>query len=347
MSEDFVGVLGDNNEESTELFEHFRIVADKGQSLTRVDKFLQNHLENVSRNRVQNAAKAGSIMVNDKAVKQNYRVKPFDVVTVVLAYPPREVVISPEDIPLDVVYEDDDIIVVNKQAGLVVHPGHGNFSGTLLNALAYHFRENGAKVDNGFGYLVHRIDKDTTGLMVVAKNETAQTGLAAQFFVHSTTRRYHALVWGDFTDDEGVIEGNIGRSLKDRVAMAVYPDGSQGKSAVTHYKVIERFNYVTLIECRLETGRTHQIRVHMQHVGHPLFNDGLYGGDIILKGTTFSKYRQFISNCFEEIPRHCLHAKVLGFVHPSTGKELHFDSQLPTDMTSVIERWRRYITINK
>lgn len=347
MSEDFVGVLGDNNEESTELFEHFRIVADKGQSLTRVDKFLQNHLENVSRNRVQNAVKAGSIMVNDKAVKQNYRVKPFDVVTVVLAYPPREVVISPEDIPLDVVYEDDDIIVVNKQAGLVVHPGHGNFSGTLLNALAYHFRENGAKVDNGFGYLVHRIDKDTTGLMVVAKNETAQTGLAAQFFVHSTTRRYHALVWGDFTDDEGVIEGNIGRSLKDRVAMAVYPDGSQGKSAVTHYKVIERFNYVTLIECRLETGRTHQIRAHMQHVGHPLFNDGLYGGDIILKGTTFSKYRQFISNCFEEIPRHCLHAKVLGFVHPSTGKELHFDSQLPTDMTSVIERWRRYITINK
>lgn len=347
MSEDFVGVLGDNNEESTELFEHFRIVADKGQSLTRVDKFLQNHLENVSRNRVQNAAKAGSIMVNDKAVKQNYRVKPFDVVTVVLAYPPREVVISPEDIPLDVVYEDDDIIVVNKQAGLVVHPGHGNFSGTLLNALAYHFRENGAKVDNGFGYLVHRIDKDTTGLMVVAKNETAQTGLAAQFFVHSTTRRYHALVWGDFTDDEGVIEGNIGRSLKDRVAMAVYPDGSQGKSAVTHYKVIERFNYVTLIECRLETGRTHQIRAHMQHVGHPLFNDGLYGGDIILKGTTFSKYRQFVSNCFEEIPRHCLHAKVLGFVHPSTGKELHFDSQLPTDMTSVIERWRRYITINK
>lgn len=347
MSEDFVGVLGDNNEESTELFEHFRIVADKGQSLTRVDKFLQNHLENVSRNRVQNAAKAGSIMVNDKAVKQNYRVKPFDVVTVVLAYPPREVVISPEDIPLDVVYEDDDVIVVNKQAGLVVHPGHGNFSGTLLNALAYHFRENGAKVDNGFGYLVHRIDKDTTGLMVVAKNETAQTGLAAQFFVHSTTRRYHALVWGDFTDDEGVIEGNIGRSLKDRVAMAVYPDGSQGKSAVTHYKVIERFNYVTLIECRLETGRTHQIRAHMQHVGHPLFNDGLYGGDIILKGTTFSKYRQFISNCFEEIPRHCLHAKVLGFVHPSTGKELHFDSQLPTDMTSVIERWRRYITINK
>lgn len=347
MSEDFVGVLGDNNEESTELFEHFRIVADKGQSLTRVDKFLQNHLENVSRNRVQNAAKAGSIMVNDKAVKQNYRVKPFDVVTVVLAYPPREVVISPEDIPLDIVYEDDDVIVVNKQAGLVVHPGHGNFSGTLLNALAYHFRENGAKVDNGFGYLVHRIDKDTTGLMVVAKNETAQTGLAAQFFVHSTTRRYQALVWGDFADDEGVIEGNIGRSLKDRVAMAVYPDGSQGKSAVTHYKVIERFNYVTLIECRLETGRTHQIRVHMQHVGHPLFNDGLYGGDIILKGTTFSKYRQFISNCFEEIPRHCLHAKVLGFVHPSTGKELHFDSQLPTDMTSVIERWRRYITINK
>lgn len=343
MSEDFVGVLGDNTEESTELFEHFRIVADKGQTLVRVDKFLQNRLENVSRNRVQNAAKAGSILVNDKPVKSNYKVKPFDVVTVVLAYPPREVVITPENIPLDVVYEDEDVIVVNKQAGLVVHPGHGNFDGTLLNALAYHFKENGSKVENGFGYLVHRIDKDTTGLMIVAKNETSQTILAAQFFEHSITRRYQALVWGDFADDEGTVEGNIGRSLRDRVAMAVYPDGSQGKDAVTHYKVLERFNYVTLVECRLETGRTHQIRVHMQYIGHPLFNDALYGGDRILKGTTFSKYRQFIDNCFNEIPRHCLHAKVLGFVHPTTGKELYFDSELPSDMQAVLGKWRNYL----
>ena len=343
MSEDFVGILGDSREESTELFEHFRIVADRGQTLVRVDKFLQNRLENVSRNRVQNAAKAGSILVNDKPVKSNYKVKPNDIVTVVLAYPPREIVITPENIPLDVVYEDDDVIVVNKQAGLVVHPGHGNFDCTLLNALAYHFKENGSKVENGFGYLVHRIDKDTTGLMIVAKNETAQTNLAAQFFEHSITRRYQALVWGDFVEDEGTIEGNIGRSLRDRVAMAVYPDGDQGKTAVTHYKVLERFNYVSLVECRLETGRTHQIRVHMQYIGHPLFNDVLYGGDRILKGTTFSKYRQFIDNCFSEIPRHCLHAKVLGFVHPTTGKELFFDSELPSDMKAVIEKWRNYL----
>jgi len=347
MSEDFIGVIGDNNEENAELFEHFRIVADKGQALTRVDKFLQNRLENVSRNRVQNAAKAGSILVNDKPVKSNYRVKPFDVVTVVLAFPPREIVINPENITLDVVYEDDDVIVVNKQAGLVVHPGHGNFDGTLLNALAYHFKLNGSKVENGFGYLVHRIDKDTTGLMIVAKNETAQTILATQFFEHTITRRYQALVWGDFTENEGVIEGNIGRSLRDRIAMAVYPDGSQGKTAVTHYNVIERFNYVTLVECRLETGRTHQIRVHMQYIGHPLFNDGLYGGDMVLKGTTFSKYKQFVDNCFEEIPRHSLHAKVLGFVHPTTGKELYFESELPHDMTSVLERWRVYARNSK
>lgn len=347
MSEDFVGVIAENNEENTELFEHFRIVADKGQTLVRVDKFLQNRLENVSRNRVQNAAKAGSILVNDKPVKSNYKVKPFDVVTVVLAYPPREVTIFPEEISLDVVYEDDDVIVINKQAGLVVHPGHGNFNGTLLNALAYHFQQNNSKVDNGFGYLVHRIDKDTTGLMVVAKNETAQNNLAAQFYEHSITRRYQALVWGDFAEDEGTVEGNIGRSLYDRIAMAVYPDGSQGKTAVTHYSVVERFNYVTLIECRLETGRTHQIRVHMQYLGHPLFNDSLYGGNRILKGTTFSKYRQFVENCFEEIPRHSLHAKILGFVHPSTGKEMLFDSDIPSDMAAVLAKWDNYIKTRK
>ena len=347
MSEDFVGVIAENNEENTELFEHFRIVADKGQTLVRVDKFLQNRLENVSRNRVQNAAKAGSILVNDKPVKSNYKVKPFDVVTVVLAYPPREVTIFPEEISLDVVYEDDDVIVINKQAGLVVHPGHGNFNGTLLNALAYHFQQNNSKVDNGFGYLVHRIDKDTTGLMVVAKNETAQNNLAAQFYEHSITRRYQALVWGDFAEDEGTVEGNIGRSLYDRIAMAVYPDGSQGKTAVTHYSVVERFNYVTLIECRLETGRTHQIRVHMQYLGHPLFNDALYGGNRILKGTTFSKYRQFVENCFEEIPRHSLHAKTLGFVHPSTGREMLFDSDIPSDMAAVLAKWDNYIKTRK
>lgn len=344
MAEDFTGIYSDSSsEDSTELFEHFRIIADKGQTLMRIDKFLQGRMENVSRNRVQQAAKAGSILVNDKPVKQNYKVKPNDVVSIVLAYPPREVVIHPENIPLNVVYEDDDVIVINKQAGLVVHPGHGNFDGTLLNALAYHFKENGSHVENGFGYLVHRIDKDTTGLMIVAKNEMAQTVLAKQFFDHTTQRRYQAVVWGDFTDDEGTVEGNIGRNLKDRVAMAVFPDGSQGKSAVTHYKVLERFNYVSLVECRLETGRTHQIRVHLRYIGHPLFNDALYGGNVVLKGTTFSKYRQFVDNCFMEIPRHCLHAKMIGFVHPSTGENMLFDSELPDDMKNVLDRWRRYI----
>lgn len=342
--QDFIGKYQDEEtEESTELYEHFRIVADPGQSLVRIDKFLQNRMENVSRNRIQNAAKAGSILVNGNPVKQNYKIKPNDVVSIVLSFPPREVVITPENIPLEIVYEDDDVIIINKQAGLVVHPGHGNFDGTLLNALAYHFKNTNQKVENGFGYLVHRIDKDTTGLMIVAKNETAQTILAKQFFEHSITRRYQALVWGDFENDEGTIEGNIGRSLKDRIAMAVFPDGSQGKTAVTHYKVLERLNYVTLAECRLETGRTHQIRVHFQHIGHPLFNDYLYGGDTIIKGTTFSKYRQFIENCFREIPRHCLHAKILGFVHPTTGKEMYFDSELPKDMVAVLDKWRNYI----
>lgn len=353
--EDMLNVVNDDitiqddvdvsEEENTGLFEHFLVVADKGQSLIRVDKFLQNRIENISRNRVQQAAKAGCILVNKKAVKQNYRVKPNDVVSVVLSYPPREIEIIPENIPVNIVYEDDDVIVVNKQAGLVVHPGHGNFDGTLLNALAYHFKETEQNVENGFGYLVHRIDKDTTGLMVVAKNEMAQTVLAKQFFEHSVTRRYQALVWGDFDRDEGSIEGNIGRNVRDRIAMAVFPDGEHGKSALTHYKVLERFNYVTLVECRLETGRTHQIRVHFQYIGHPLFNDALYGGDVILKGTVFSKYRQFIENCFKEIPRHALHAKILGFIHPTTRKTMYFDSELPSDMKTVIEKWRNYVKI--
>ena len=330
-------------EEGGELYEHIRIVVDKGQALERIDTFLTNHIQNISRNRVQNAAKAGNILVNEKAVKQNYKVKPNDVISIVFSYPPRETDIKPQQIPLDIVYEDDEVIVINKQAGLVVHPGHGNFNGTLLNGLAYHFEQTHQNVENKFGYLVHRIDKDTTGLLLVAKNETAQAILARQFFEHSIHRRYNALVWGDFDEDDGTIEGNIGRSVSDRRKMTVYPDGDYGKEAITHWHVLERFGYVTLNEYRLETGRTHQIRVHSQYIGHPLFNDATYGGDMILKGTTFSKYKQFIDNCFKIIPRHSLHAKELGFVHPTTGKQMMFVSELPDDMKAVLEKWRNYM----
>ena len=330
-------------EEGGELYEHIRIVVDKGQALERIDTFLTNHIQNISRNRVQNAAKAGNILVNEKAVKQNYKVKPNDVISIVFSYPPRETDIKPQQIPLEIVYEDDDVIVINKQAGLVVHPGHGNFDGTLLNGLAYHFEQTRQNVENKFGYLVHRIDKDTTGLLLVAKNETAQAILARQFFEHSIHRRYNALVWGDFDEDDGTIEGNIGRSANDRRKMAVYPNGDYGKEAITHWHVLERFGYVTLNEYRLETGRTHQIRVHSQYIGHPLFNDATYGGDMILKGTTFSKYKQFIDNCFKITPRHALHAKELGFVHPTTGKTMMFVSELPNDMKAVLEKWRNYM----
>lgn len=330
-------------EEGGELYEHIRIVVDKGQALERIDTFLTNHIQNISRNRVQNAAKAGNILVNEKAVKQNYKVKPNDVISIVFSYPPRETDIKPQQIPLEIVYEDDDVIVINKQAGLVVHPGHGNFDGTLLNGLAYHFEQTRQNVENKFGYLVHRIDKDTTGLLLVAKNETAQAILARQFFEHSIHRRYNALVWGDFDEDDGTIEGNIGRSANNRRKMAVYPNGDYGKDAITHWHVLERFGYVTLNEYRLETGRTHQIRVHSQYIGHPLFNDATYGGDMILKGTTFSKYKQFIDNCFKIIPRHALHAKELGFVHPTTGKTMMFVSELPNDMKAVLEKWRNYM----
>lgn len=329
--------------ENSELYEHFRFVADKGQALLRVDKFLMNRIENASRNRIQQTAKAGNIFVNDVAVKQNYRVKPNDIVSVVFSYPPREIEIIPQDIPISIVYEDDDLIVINKQENLVVHPGHGNYSGTLLNALAYHFEKTKADVENKFGYLVHRIDKDTTGLMMVAKNETAQTILARQFFEHTIVRRYQALVWGDLKDDEGTVYGYIGRSIRDRKVMDVYPNGEHGKEAITHYKVLERFGYVSLVECRLETGRTHQIRVHMRYISHPLFNDPWYGGDAILKGTTFSKYKQFVENCFKLCPRHALHAKELGFVHPTSGEKMHFDSEFPNDMKTLIDKWRGYI----
>ena len=330
-------------EEGGELYEHIRIVVDKGQTLERIDTFLTNHIQNISRNRVQNAAKAGNILVNEKAVKQNYKVKPNDIISIVFSYPPRETDIKPQQIPLKIVYEDDDVIVINKQAGLVVHPGHGNFDSTLLNGLAFHFEQTHQNVENKFGYLVHRIDKDTTGLLLVAKNETAQAILARQFFEHSIHRRYNALVWGDFDEDDGIIEGNIGRSVSDRRKMAVYPNGDYGKEAITHWHVLERFGYVTLNEYRLETGRTHQIRVHSQYIGHPLFNDATYGGDMILKGTTFSKYKQFIDNCFKIIPRHALHAKELGFVHPTTGKTMMFVSELPDDMVQVLEKWRNYM----
>lgn len=342
--ENFDDILeAENAEEGNELYEHIRVVVDKGQSLERIDTFLTNHIQNISRNRIQNAAKAGNILVNDKVVKQNYKVKPNDVISIVFSYPPRETDIKPQQIPLNIIYEDDDVIVINKQAGLVVHPGHGNFDGTLLNGLAFHFQETGQNIENKFGYLVHRIDKDTTGLMIVAKNETAQAILARQFFEHSIHRRYNALVWGDFDEDDGTIEGYIGRSANDRRKMTVYPNGEHGKEAITHWHVLERFGYVTLNEYRLETGRTHQIRVHSQYIGHPLFNDATYGGDIILKGTTFSKYKQFIDNCFKMIPRHSLHAKELGFIHPTTGKQMMFVSELPHDMESVLEKWRNYM----
>ena len=334
--------LPEINEESNELFEHHRVVADPGQTILRIDKFLQFHIANTSRNKIQQAAKAGNILVNDKAVKPNYKVKPGDVVSVVLAYPPREVEIIPQEIPLNIVYEDNDVMVVNKPAGLVVHPGHGNWDGTLLNGLAWYFKENNKNVENEYGYLVHRIDKDTSGLLIVAKTEDAQVKLAKQFFDHTVDRAYEALVWGDFNEEQGTIEGHIGRSLKDRRVMTVFPDGEYGKEAVTHYKVLQRFGYVTLIQCKLETGRTHQIRAHLKFIGHPLFNDIRYGGDQILKGTTFTKYKQFIQNCFKIIPRQALHARSLGFIHPTTKEKMHFESTLADDMQEVISKWEHY-----
>lgn len=331
-------------EESNELFEHFKVVADPGQSLLRVDKFLFHHIPQISRNKIQNAAKAGNILVNEKPVKSNYKVKPHDEVSIVHAHPPREVEIIPQEVELNIVYEDNDVMVVNKQAGLVVHPGHGNYEGTLLNGLAYYFEKSGqTAVDNKYGYLAHRIDKNTTGLLVIAKNETAQAKLAKQFFDHTVDRTYVALVWGDIELEEGTIEGHIGRSLKDRRVMTVFPDGEYGKEATTHYKVSKRYGYTTLVECKLETGRTHQIRAHLKYLGHPLFNDERYGGNQILKGTTFTKYKQFIHNCFKLIQRQSLHAKSIGFTHPVTGERLFFESELPEDFKLVLEKWDGYV----
>jgi 23S rRNA pseudouridine1911/1915/1917 synthase len=330
---------------SDELFEHYRFVADKGQNLLRIDKFLCARIVGASRNRIQNAAEAGAIFVNDVPVKSNYRVKPMDVVTVMMDRPKREMEIIPEDIPLDIVYEDNELMVVNKPAGMVVHPGHGNYTGTLVNAIAYHLKDvEGYDAKDPRLGLVHRIDKNTSGLLVIAKTEQAKTFISAQFFHKTTKREYIALVWGNVKEDKGRIEGNIGRSLSDRLQMVVFPEGDHGKTAVTHYEVIERLGYVTLIRCILETGRTHQIRVHMKYIGHTLFNDERYGGNQILKGTTFAKYKQFVQNCFDTCPRQALHAKTLGFVHPRTGEEMLFDSALPQDMIELTEKWRMYIS---
>lgn len=332
------------HDEEQELFEHHRIVVDKGQGLFRLDKFLFQRIEGVSRNKIQNAARAGNILVNNKAEKPNYRIKPLDVISVVLAHPPQEFELIAEDIPLNILFEDHDIIVINKEAGMVVHPGYGNYTGTMVNALLFHFQKHPSeKYPDTKPYLVHRIDKDTSGIILTAKNELAQAKLAKEFFDHTIERKYHALVWGDLKEDSGTITGNIARSQKDRRVMSVYDD-DRGKTAITHYKVLERFRYVTLIECELETGRTHQIRAHMKHLGYPLFNDASYGGDQILKGTSFSKYRQFVENCFKILPRQALHAKSLGFCHPSTGEQIQFDSELPYDMKSVIDKWRNYST---
>lgn len=335
--------LAETGDDSGEMYEHFRFVADKGQALLRVDKFLVARLEKSSRNRIQQAAEAGCILVNGKVVKSNYRVKPLDVVSVVMDRPRYELEIIAEDIPLDIVYEDKFLLVVNKPPGLVVHPGHGNYHGTLVNALAYHFRDNpDYDVNDPRLGLVHRIDKDTSGLLVIAKTPDAKTALGRQFFEKTTKREYVAVVWGVPSPDKGRIEGNIGRSLKDRLQMAVFPEGDYGKHAVTHYEVMEALGYVSVVKCRLETGRTHQIRVHMKHIGHPLLNDARYGGDQILRGNTTTKYRQFVTNCFGVCPRQALHARTLGFVHPETGEEMFFTSPIPDDMTTMINRWRNY-----
>lgn len=328
-----------------EMFEHFQFTADPGQNPMRIDQFLSVRIENASRNKIQEAARAGFIIVNGDSVKPNYKVKPGDDIRVMMSHPPREIEIIPEDIPLNIVYEDNQLIVVNKPAGLVVHPGYGNYTGTLVNALAFHFRDLPMFKDNTDPRpgLVHRIDKNTSGLLVIAKTELAKVKLAEQFADHSSQRTYQALVWGSLKDEQGTIIGHIGRSLKNRKVMTVFPEGEFGKHAITHYTVLKRFDYVTLIECRLETGRTHQIRSHMKFIGHPIFNDDEYGGDQILKGTTFNKYKQFVRNCFEVCPRQALHAKTLGFLHPESHEMMSFDSQLPDDMTNLITKWENYI----
>jgi 23S rRNA pseudouridine1911/1915/1917 synthase len=335
----------DNELESEELYERLSFTVDKGQEPLRIDKFIMKRLENATRNKIQQAIENEMVLVNDKPVKSNYKIRPFDKIIVFDNRHPETNDIVPENIPLNITYEDDDILIINKPAGMVVHPGSGNYSGTLVNGVAYYLKQQNPTLKEDelsrFG-LVHRIDKNTTGLLVMAKNPKAMSDLAKQFFNHTVHRRYIALVWGDFDKDEGTITGHVGRHQRFRKLFTTYPDGEHGKDAITHYKVLERFNYVTLVECRLETGRTHQIRVHMQHVGHPLFNDDFYGGDKIVKGTVFTKYKQFVENCFELCQRQALHAKELGFIHPGTKKKVLFESELPDDMKAVIDKWRNY-----
>jgi 23S rRNA pseudouridine1911/1915/1917 synthase len=337
--------LTDNNVIREEnMYEHYRLTVDRGQSAIRIDKYLANHIENASRSRIQAAAEAGNIRVNGEPVKSNYKIKPGDEIRILMDYPRRELKIIPENIPLNIIYEDEHLSVINKPPGLVVHPGHGNYTGTLVNALAWHYKELPLfKEKDPRPGLIHRIDKNTSGLIVVAKTEQAKNKLSRQFYAKTTERLYQALVWGSLNEDSGTITGNIGRSLNNRQIFTVFPHGEHGKHAVTHYKLLKNIGYVSLVECRLETGRTHQIRVHMKYINHPVFNDQEYGGDKILRGTTFSKYKQFVQNCFILLPRQALHAKTLGFVHPSTGEKMLFDSDLPEDMKSVITKWENYI----
>ncbi len=340
----------ENDDTNDELYEHHRVITDPGQSPIRIDKFLMDRIEKVSRNRLQNAIKAGSVLVDGKEVKSNYKVRPSQTIVILLDKPPVEYEVLPENIPLKIHYEDKHLMVVYKEPGMVVHPGVGNKSGTLVNALAYYFQNElpimeGNRADRPG--LVHRIDKNTSGLLVIAKNDLTMTGLAKQFFDHSIERTYQALVWGTFEDKTGTIEGHIGRHPKERKQMFVFEDGEEGKHAVTHYKVLDDLYYVSLVECKLETGRTHQIRVHMKTIGHPLFNDERYGGDKLVKGTVFSKYKQFVQNCFEIIPRHALHAKSLGFIHPITKEKLYFETELPEDMLEVLDKWRNYVANRK
>ena len=344
MAEDLLDEELEQSESDEQLFEHYRFVVDKGQSPLRIDRYIVSKMEQTSRHRIQLALEAQYVRVGGRPVKANYKVKPDDVITIMLPYQRRGFEVHPEPIPLDIVYEDDDLLIVNKPAGLVVHPGFGHFSGTLVNALAYHLgiSQDADAMDERMGILVHRIDKDTSGLLAVAKNDESQLKLAKQFFDHSIDRRYNAIVWGDMPEDEGTVASFIGRDPGDRLRFRSVEDEERGKRAVTHWKVLERFGFVTLVECKLETGRTHQIRVHMSQLGHPIFNDERYGGAEIRKGTIYAKYRQFIQNCFAICPRQALHARTLGFVHPRTGEWLQFDSALPEDMAALLDKWRKY-----
>jgi 23S rRNA pseudouridine1911/1915/1917 synthase len=336
----------EQTESSDELYQRFHFTADKGQEPYRIDKFLMNRIEGATRNKLQQAINTGLILVNNKEVKQNYKIKAFDHIVVYSDLAPQSTEVVPEKLPLNIVYEDDEVMIINKPAGMVVHPGSGNFTGTLLNGVAYYLKEKNPSINAEtlprFG-LVHRIDKNTSGLLVLAKTDKALSHLAKQFFDHTVNRKYVALVWGDIENANGTIVAHVGRNLRYRKLFEAYPEGDHGKEAITHYKVIERFNYVTLVECVLETGRTHQIRVHMKYIGHPLFNDDFYGGDKIVKGTVYNKYKQFVDNCFALCPRQALHAKTLGFIHPATGKQINFEAEIPKDMSAVIEKWRNYV----